>query len=92
MTQFAFTVIMTQFAFTVIMTQFTFLQLFDETLSRYDQIDESCFSINVSTDSCVETLIPENDDFLPKCDTLSIGTQTTKKVQEKKEYNIKMLP
>ena len=40
----------------------------------------------------MKTLIPENNDFFPKCDTRSIGTQTTKKVQEKKEYNIKMLP
>ena len=40
----------------------------------------------------METLIPENNDFFPKCDTGSIGTQTTKKVQEKKEHNIKMLP
>ena len=70
------------------MTQFTFLQLLDETLSRYEQINESSSSVKVS---CVETLIPENDDFLPKCDTLSTGTQTTKKVQEKKEHNIKML-
>ena len=78
------------------MTQFTFLQLLDETLSRYEQINESSSSVKVSCvetliDSCVETLIPENDDFLPKCDTLSTGTQTTKKVQEKKEHNIKML-
>ena len=72
------------------MTQFTILQLLDETLPRYEQIDESYPSVNVSTDSCVETLIPENDDFFPKCDTLSIGTQTTKKVEEKKEH--KMLP
>ena len=72
------------------MTQFTFLQLLDETLSRYEQIDESSSSVNVSTDSCVKTLIPESDDFFPKCDTLSIGTQTTKKkVEEKKEHNIK---
>ena len=61
------------------MTQFTFLQLLDETLSRYEQIDESSSSVNVSTDSCVETLIPESNDFFPKCDTFSIGTQTTKK-------------
>ena len=48
--------------------------------------------MSVLNDSCVETLIPENNDFFPKCDTRSIGTQTTKKVQEKKEHNIKMLP
>ena len=59
-------------------------------LPRYEQIDESSSSVNVSTDSCVKTLIPESDDFFPKCDTLSIGTQTTKKnVEEKKEHNIK---
>ena len=57
------------------MTQFTFLQLLDETLSRYEQINESSSSINVSTDSCVEILILEKDNFFPKCDTLSIGTQ-----------------
>ena len=66
------------------MTQFTFLQFLDETLSIYEQIDESSSSVNVSTDSCVETLIPENDDFLPKCDTLSIGTQTTNKSTREK--------
>ena len=48
--------------------------------------------MSVLNDSCVESLIPENNYFLPKCDTHSIGTQTTKKVQEKKEHNIKMLP
>ena len=48
--------------------------------------------MSVLNDSCVESLIPENNYFLPKCDTHSIGTQTTKKVQEKKENNIKMLP
>ena len=44
--------------------------------------------MSVLNDSCVETLIPENNDFFPKCDTCSTGTQTTKKVQEKKEHNI----
>ena len=48
--------------------------------------------MSVLNDSCMKTLIPENNDFFPKCDTRSIGTQTTKKVQEKKEHNIKMLP
>ena len=48
--------------------------------------------MSVLNDSCVETLIPENNDFFPKCNTRSIGTETTKKVQEKKEHNIKMLP
>ena len=48
--------------------------------------------MSVLNDSCVETLIPENNDFFPKCNTHSIGTETTKKVQEKKEHNIKMLP
>ena len=71
------------------MTQFTFLQLLDETLSIYEQIDESSSSVNVSTDSCVETLIPENDDSLPKCDTLSIGTQTTKKSTKEKGIQYK---
>ena len=65
-------------------TQFRFLQVLDETLSRYEQINESSSSANVSADSCVETLIPENDDFFPKCDTLSIGTQTTKKSTREK--------
>ena len=40
----------------------------------------------------MKTLIPENNDFFSKYDTCSIGTQATKKVQEKKEHNIKMLP
>ena len=40
----------------------------------------------------METLIPENDDFFPKCNTLTIRTQTAKKKQGKKEHNIKMLP
>ena len=48
--------------------------------------------MSVLNDSCVESLIPENNYFSPKCDTHSIGTQTRKKVQEKKEHNIKMLP
>ena len=38
----------------------------------------------------VFSLIPEN--YFPKCDTCSIGMQTTKKVLEKKKHNIKMLP
>ena len=74
------------------MTQFTILQLLDETLSIYEQVDESSSSVNFSTDSCVETLIPENDDFFPKCDTFPLGRKQQKKVQEKKEHNIKMLP
>ena len=48
--------------------------------------------MSVLNDSCVETLIPENNDFFPKFDTHSTGMQTTKKVQEKKEHNIKILP
>ena len=40
--------------------------------------------MSVLNDSCVETLIPENNDFFPKCDTLSIGTQTTKKSKREK--------
>ena len=47
--------------------------------------------MSVLNDSCVETLISENNDFFPKCNTHSIGTQTTKKAQEKKEHKIKML-
>ena len=71
------------------MTQFTFLQLLDEALSRYEQINESSSSVNVGgvetlIDSSVKTLIPENDDFFLKCDTLSIGTQTTKKSTREK--------
>ena len=58
---------------------FYILQLLDETLLRCEEIDESSFSINVST------VIPENNDFFPKCNTLYIGTKATKKVQEKKE-------
>ena len=61
------------------MTQFTFLQLLDKTLSRCEQINESSASVNVSTDSCVETLIPENDNFFPICEIFSTGTQTAKK-------------
>ena len=63
---------------------YIFTAFLDETLSRYEQIDESSSSVNVSTDSYVETLIPEIDDFFPKCDTFSIGTQTTKKSTRKK--------
>ena len=40
--------------------------------------------MSVLNDSCVKTLIPENNDFFPKCDTLSIGTQTTKKSTREK--------
>ena len=74
------------------MTQFTFLQILDKTFSRYEQINESSSSVNISTDSCVETLIPENDDFFPKGATLSTETQTTKKSKREKEHIIKMLP
>ena len=35
-------------------------------------------------DSCVETLSPENNDFFPKCDTLSIWMQTTTKSTREK--------
>ena len=66
------------------MMQFTFFQLLDEALSRCEQINESSSSINVSTDSCMETLIPENDDFFPKCNTLTIRTQTAKKSTREK--------
>ena len=40
--------------------------------------------MSVLNDSCVKTLIPENNDFFPKCDTLSVGTQTTKKSTREK--------
>ena len=73
------------------MTQFKFLQLFDETLSRYEQINKSSSSINVSTDSCIATLIPEND-FFPNVTSFLLGCKQEKKVQEKKEHNMKMLP
>ena len=43
---------------------------------------------DVSPDSCVETLIPENDDIFPECDTLSIGTQITKKSTREKETQV----
>ena len=74
------------------MIQFTFLQLFDETLSRYEQINKSSSSINVSTDSCIVTLIPENDGFFPNVTSFLLGRKQEKKVQEKKEHNMKMLP
>ena len=32
----------------------------------------------------METLIPENDDFFPKCNTLTIRTQTVKKSTREK--------
>ena len=57
------------------MMQFWFLLILDYFLSRYKQI-------NISADSCVEPVIPENDDN---------GLQK-KKTHEKKEHNIKMLP
>ena len=40
-------------------------------------------------DSCLETLIPENDDFFLKCNTLSIGTQATKKSTSEKRAQYK---
>ena len=64
------------------MTQFTFLQLLDKTLSRYEQINESSSSVNVSTDSCVETLIPENDNFFPYAKFFPLGRKQPKKVLE----------
>ena len=45
--------------------------------------------MSVLNDSCVKTLIPENNDFFPKCDTLSIGTQTTKKSTREKGMQYK---
>ena len=66
------------------MTQLTFFQLLDETLARYEQINESFSSANISTDSCVESLIPENDGLFSKCDTLSTETQTDKKSTREK--------
>ena len=66
------------------MTQFTILQLLDEILPRHEQINESSASANLSTDSWVETLIPENGVLFPICDTLSIGTQRTKKSTREK--------
>ena len=74
------------------MTQFIFLQLLDETLSRCEQIDESPSCVNVSTDSCGETLIPENDEFSRNATPFPLGCKQPKKVQEKKEHTIKMLP
>lgn len=67
---------------TSIMRQFTFVQLLDDTLSRYEQINESSPSANSSTDSSVE-----------ECDTVFRGTQTVKKHErKKKKQNRKMLP
>ena len=67
---------------TSVMTQFTFAQLLGDTLSRYEQINESSPSANSSTNSSVE-----------ECDTLFSWTQTVKKTREKKEkHNRKMLP
>ena len=40
--------------------------------------------MSVLNHSCVETLTPKNNDFFPKCDTLSFGTQTTKKSTREK--------
>lgn len=40
---------------TPIMTQFTVLQLLDDTLTKYEQINESSSGINISTDSCAES-------------------------------------
>ena len=45
--------------------------------------------MSVLNDSCVQILIPENNDFFPKCDTLSIWTQTTKKSTREKETHFK---
>ena len=67
---------------TSVMTQFTFVQLLGDTLSRYEQINESSPSANSSTNSSVG-----------ECDTLFSWTQTVKKTREKKEkHNRKMLP
>ena len=40
--------------------------------------------MSVLNHSCVETLIPENNDFFLKYDTLYIGMQTTKKSTREK--------
>ena len=75
---------------TTIITQFAFLWLLHDTLIRYEQINESSSSVNISTGNYVETIIRANDDdFFPKCDTLSIRTQTANKVREKKETKFK---
>ena len=43
------------------------MQVLDDTLSRCEQINEIFFSVNSSTDNCVEMIIPENDaDLYPK--------------------------
>ena len=45
--------------------------------------------MSVLNDSCMETLIPENYDFFPKCDTRPIGTQTTKKYKRKRNTKLR---
>ena len=58
------------------MMQFWFLLILDYFLSRYKQINEDSSSANISAYSCVEPVIPENDDDgLQKKNTWKKGTQ-----------------
>ena len=55
--------------------------------------NKGSFSLNISTDGCLKTIITEiNNDSFPKCEIRSTGKQIAKKVRTKKEHNIKMLP
>ena len=61
------------------MMQFTFLRFLGDTLLSYEQLNESPSSVNISTDSCVETTIEENDDDLfHSCDSFPVRHQQQK--------------
>ena len=65
--------------------QFIFLRFLCDTLLSYEQLNESYSSVNISTDSCVETTIEENDDDLfQSCDSFQVRHQQQKIALKKK--------
>ena len=60
------------------MMQFTFLRFLGDTLLSYEQLNESPSSVNISTDSCVETTIEENDDLFHSCHSFPVRHQQQK--------------
>ena len=61
------------------MMQFTFLRFLGNALLSYEQLNESPSSVNISTDTVVETTIEENyDDLFHSCDSFSVRHQQQK--------------
>ena len=64
------------------MMQFTFLRFLGDTLLSYEQLNESSSSVNISTDTCIEATIEENDDLFSQLSLLSSKTPTAKNSTE----------